>query len=256
MFVKFKSLFKNFDKVINSAKALENLDEKTHSKLICRFEDLFAELDQVLHQYLFKTSKEEVKFFKVILPNLLYSYWLLHIQFEMRHVKPIYTEEVVPFYKDMVKRLLNFKHTHVFLYRYYKSEKKNRDIEYFDNIDTANFTCLATDHNSYYVAYFRVIDEVVISIQETLMFYANEPLNIPKLEWTNTATSLAVLIYGLKKCGYVNYGKVTIKELCIGFEQVFNTSLQKQVHSLMHEHANKKNTETSIFIEMNNKLMK
>jgi hypothetical protein len=255
MFETYSILIKKFDKLVVKSKKLEKYELKKHGKLICTFQNHFTELDELLKFGLFTSDKEEIEFYKKTLPRYLYHYYSLILTFKLYHSKPIYTEELIPFYKGIVKQLIHFKEEHISLYYYWVSETNNRDAQYFATNNQTTFECLSTNHHSYIFAYFKVIEEMVATIQQIIFSIdtIDQPNDI-KLQWTESITSLVALIYGLKECSYVNQGNITIKELCIGFERLFNIPLQQQVHSLIYSYQKRKIRDKNIFTEMNKKI--
>lgn len=205
--------------------------------------DAITQLKAFILKYKFKSSAEEIKFFKEIKPQftskLIYHLSLYNIETK----KPSGGKEILKRY--FVKELEILKHYfdyNLHFYKYYRTGATYLDDKYFlrdkydiqlalDGYVFENDTRFSTTHD-FKVAKILANDQIQVYLENELSYLERkdsipnlQEFPKPRLTWSDTKTSLIELIYALQAQGSFNNGNADIKEIAGHFENMFNVEL-------------------------------
>ena len=224
--------------------------EQEHEVILKRSELCFVICKNVIDQlkafiikYKFKSTQEEIKFFKEIKPKfsskLLFNLMLYNIQTKKPNGGNKTTRKYLT--KELYKLKSYFDYNLDF-YKYYRADANYLDHKYFvrnkldiqltlDGHIFENDTRFSTTHD-FKISKILAHDLLQVYIEDELAsLERKEPLqnsqDVPKIKhsWTDSKTALIELIYALHSQGVLDNGKADIKEIANYFEQVFNVDL-------------------------------
>ena len=237
-------------------KLLSELDNRLRSTeeenevILKRSEECFLvskkaieELKAFIIKYKFKSTDEEIKFFKEIKPQFT-SKFIYHLMlYNIETKKPKGGKKTLRKYLSKeLDKLKNYFDYNLDFYKYYRAGANYLDHKYFirDKYDIQltldayifeNDTRFSTTHD-FKVAKILAHDLLQVHIEDELAYLdRKEPVSnieeYPKarLAWTDSKTSLIELIYALHAQGAFNNSKADIKEIAAYFETVFNLDL-------------------------------
>lgn len=194
-------------------------------------------------KYKFKSTDEEINFFKEIKPQfaskLIYHLTLYNIETK----RPNGGNKIMKKYlgKELDK-LKNYFDYNLDFYKYYRAGANYLDHRYFvrDKYDIQltldanifeNDTRFSTTHD-FKVAKILANDLLQVYIEDELAYLdrkesISNTTDHPKtrISWTDSKTSLIELIYALHSHGALDNGKADIKEIAAYLEIIFNIDL-------------------------------
>ncbi|MBA3706190.1 MAG: RteC domain-containing protein [Bacteroidetes bacterium] len=231
------------------------------------------DLKTFILKYKFKSTNEEIKFFKEIKPQftskLIYHLMLYNIETK----KPKGGKKTLRKYlvKELDK-LKNYFDYNLDFYKYYRAGANYLDHKYFvrDKYDVQltldayifeNDTRFSTTHD-FKVAKILAHDLLQVYVENELAYLERKesPDNSQdypktKLTWSDSKTALIELIYALHSQGTFGNGKADIKEIASYFEQIFNIDLGEYYKTYL-ELRMRKTSRTKFLDSMKESLLK
>lgn len=224
--------------------------EQENDVVLKRSEECFVICKKVIEQlkafilkHKFKSTAEEIKFFKEIKPQftskLIYHLMLYNIETKT----PNGGKEILKKYLSKEQdKLKNYFDYNLDFYKYYRAGANYLDHKYFvrDKYDIQltldghifeNDTRFSTTHD-FKVAKILAHDLLQVYLENELAYLDRRETGTNfqeyskiRLTWTDSKTSLIELIYALQAQGAFNNGKADIKEIAAYFEAIFNLDL-------------------------------
>ncbi|UKJ09218.1 RteC domain-containing protein [Solitalea lacus] len=203
-------------------------------------ESALQELKDFLFNYRFKTTSEEIEFFKEIKPLFLRELIYFIEVFHLEASKPFGGKEGQRnYYLQELDRLRLFFDRNNFLYTYYRTNKSHMDElfylrnkscipmlpEYLLDMDP-NFSTIYSSK----LAKLQAFEQLKEYVNQSLMALDEIELQPVKSKevsstWTDSKASLIELAYALQSSGCVNFGKADVKHIITNLERMFNIQL-------------------------------
>ena len=210
-------------------------DLYTPDRRLERIGETMASLKEELNKYIFENDPEEILFFKTVFPSILslHIYYTEKSGLEINQL--IGTRKSIKDYSDqLIKRIDEFSEQNSVFYEYCALRKTVFDSHYFLRSSPMNQEavvlfgvvmdpkfCTAYSIKLAMMSAYRRLDV------ELSRAAANDNTSLQvfqsKLKWTGTISGLTELMYPLVK--YVNHGNVNVKDIVVGFQQLFNVDL-------------------------------
>jgi hypothetical protein len=226
------------------------------------------ELLHTTHEYIlkegFKNETEEIEFFRDIKPQILGRLIYYNKVFRIETACPV--KEGKMYHKFFMIQLQQLKQEfkeyscESNFYRYYKSERSDRDKEYFmrgkiNYRDGLNSYVFEIDHqfSTYYDSKVaRILANDLIYAYLLSKIHPEEPtgtlLQISEsnkdIYWTDSKNALIELIYALYASGVISHGKIGIRKMAMVFQIVFRIPLG-DIHHSFHRMKDRAGTRTS-----------
>lgn len=204
----------------------------------------------------FKFSKDEIYFFKSVKP-LIVSKLIYYVEiFKIENYRPKvnaklqrkYFERKMKYYYDFIEEYIDF-------YRYYKTNEKYSDEEFFlrknksirtqfdrsDSYVDDDFTTSLDSIFSKFMAYELLIKHLQNEIDKLSLRVPNENILVSNLTWTGPKVGLIELIYAMAETKVINNGNIDIKEIASTFEKLFKIDLGDFYRSFMEIRQRKRN---------------
>lgn len=200
----------------------------------------------------FKTTQEEIFFFKHIKPQILSKliYYVKLFNIESKRPRSS-SKNQVKYLNSQIDKLQLYFNDNLEFYHYYRRGATTFDEQYFVRgqsdlrsptesfhffVDEQFSTCQDST-----VATIMAFDMLIVYLQqeiEKLILDADTPKTTlmkqtSKLFWTGNNIDLVELIYALHSSGAINSGTADIKEIASMFEQVFNKDLGNYYHTFI-----------------------
>lgn len=211
----------------------------------------------------FKTSKDEITFFKVVKPQL-YSKLIYYAKlFNIESKRPRGSNKSqIKYLNAQIEKLQLFFNDNLEFYNYYRRNATFLDELYFlrgktnIRLNLDSFQCFtdeqfSTSHDctvSTIIAYDILIAYLKTEIDKLERYNGNGmemtppiPEKQSKLFWTANKTDLIELIYAVHSSGAINSGTVEIKELAATCEYLFNIDLGNYYHTYVEIRSRKSN---------------
>lgn len=205
---------------------------------------LFEELREFIHQYIFKTTNEEISFFKEIKPVILSKLIYFNDIYLLELRKPNGSKEVLKnYYKKKQMAITEFCNTNLDFYQYYRSKAIHLDRYYFlrghENYQLCH-NCSMFDKDPLFstccdhrVAKMLAYDMLEIYLQQLLQNIEREEVietsraSLPDnpFKWTGTKVAAIELGYAIYAAGVLNNGNADIKEIMTYIEASFKIDL-------------------------------
>jgi len=239
---------------------VENLIEKAE-KGIKISKDMLRILRDIIFDSTFKSSAEEIDFFKNIKPKV-YNKLIYYVKlFNIESKRPRGSSKSQRKYFDNeIERLQAYFNDNLEFYQYFRRGGSSLDSQYFirgkddirlnpDNFHFFTDEKFSTSHDST-VATILAYDMLIIHLKQEIDKLENnngmettiQPFRKQsKLFWTGHKTDLIELIYALHSSGAVNSGTADIKELAATCEQIFNIDLGNYYHTFIEIRSRKSN---------------
>jgi hypothetical protein len=234
---------------------LQMLEDDPHSEKFRaerRMGLIIKTINQILKKletHRFPTEKEEIVFFKSVLPSTISLLVYYNGKNDWESVERLGTQKAKQDYLEHLFRKINdFFKDNDELFKYYRSGRTNLDQYYFlpkRNLDGENFdlisslmdpsfctiSCLKLAIFSGYASLEKNILEALnkkedgAKLRMKVWGENNIADSFDKLEWTFSKVALIELIYALKATGVFNDGKADLKTIARYFEKVFCVDL-------------------------------
>lgn len=230
-------------------------------------------LKNYIVKYKFKSTAEEIKFFKEIKP-LFHSKHIYHLQvYNIETRQPNGGNKVIKKYlqneQDKLKRYFdaNFE-----FYKYYRTGSNYLDHKYFVRdkydprlspepfyFDTDPKFCASHDFR---ISMIIANDLLQVYLEDELIeLERKEPKTKsevnPKsdISWTGPKTAIIELLYALHSEGVLNYGKAELQQIASALERAFNVDLG-QYHRTFLELRMRKGARTKFLDSLRDSLIK
>jgi hypothetical protein len=204
------------------------------SQIISRIGSIVVELKAYVLKYKFKSTNEEVEFFKSIKPIFM-SQLLFHKRlFKINLFESFNDADArISFYRRQLKVLQSFMTKHEGFYHYALSNSVHLDAIYFsrDNITKPSimhddrFTTGFDVRLSKILSNELIKDYIFDAIQKMKSHHARTLESSNGLNWTGSKTDLIELVYALQASGVFNKSSADVKQIATYFENVFNVTL-------------------------------
>jgi hypothetical protein len=198
------------------------------------------EIKEKLKSYQFASEKEEIKYFKCILPEIL----LLHIYYTHvvewdRIIRKGSDKTRYDFYDNLFTIAENFRADHKLFYDYCRNGNSDLDGFYFlrssplnrDNIYPLRIIIDPASPTTYceilatFLAHARLESELHQSLTGNRENAINPTPQSPLLTWTLPKINLIEIIYAFKEAAAFNHGKADLKTIVECFEKMFGIPL-------------------------------
>lgn len=221
-------------------------------KIIGLLEDAFDKLKKFISRYTFKSSSEEILFFKEIKPQifsqLIYYRKVYNLEMRMPTGSRVDKKEYL---ESVLGRIKYFFDLNSDFYHYYRSGSTHLDKYYFLRgkpdiqlvLESFYFERDAdfSTNCDFKVAKMIANERLTIYVNEKLSKLINTTINtltditLPKvkLTWTAKKAELVEQIYAWDSAGCFNNGNTNIKELAEYIETVFNINLGNFYHTFL-----------------------
>jgi hypothetical protein len=231
--------------------------QKLHDQLLSKLEELDRNYDpqnledlrldlittaiekikQKLKAHVFASDKDEIFFFKSILPRTLslYIYYSHVMEWDCMEKKGS-EKATYEFYDSIFTKAENLRKEQKEFYDYCRNGKTDLDRIYFlrnspmnkekeyqiiSIMDPASPT-IYCGLRARFLAYSRLEHELHKGVQETRQTTSTAVDDSNKLTWTLSKISLVEMIYALKEAKAFNHGKADVKVITEYFERIFN----------------------------------
>lgn len=214
----------------------------------------------------FSSIEEEVEFFKNIKPFIMSRFLFLTFAIRHQELKQLSPQSAGTFIQKYKKEHRDFleeykvyllellKNNPIDEQRYFVRNKFETNLNpiYSKVMLNNNFCTFHSELSAIFES--KKMIQNYIQLQEEKM--QSTILDTTNLQWTDKKTALIELMYGLHFSNAVNNGRISIKELKLVFEKIFNVDLGN-VYRAFHEIKNR--DERTVFIDylkvaMENKL--
>ena len=203
-----------------------------NSQLIASIESFVSELKQFVLKYKFRSTNEEIEFFKSIKPEFMSELWY-HRRLYKIHLFESYNlgKNRLTYYKKQLHKLRAFISKHNDFCQYILSNADHMDDKYFSRSSTAKWAPALDDRFS--TPFDIQLSKLLCNekVKEYLINAINKiesPRSTPSnstLKWTGSKTDLIELIYALQSTEVFNKGNAGIKQIASEIEIMFNVSL-------------------------------
>ncbi|ALJ04128.1 tetracycline regulation of excision, RteC [Pseudalgibacter alginicilyticus] len=221
----------------------------------------------------FKSTNEEINFFKEIKPQFSSKFIYYNKIYKMETKRPYGGQRVVKkFYRNELRKLKLFFDSELEFYRYFRTGSNYLDHKYFvrGKLDvklSLNSFYFESDKNfatthSYKVAKIIAHDLLQVYLEDKLLLLENKQPNQksqvnPKIKqnWTGSKVALIELLYALHSEGVFNNGASDLKDIAAYFEDTFNINLG-QYHRAFLEIRMRKGDRTKFMTSLKESLKK
>ncbi|ANW95819.1 tetracycline regulation of excision, RteC [Wenyingzhuangia fucanilytica] len=221
----------------------------------------------------FKSTNEEINFFKEIKPQFSSKFIYYNKIYKMETKRPYGGQRVVKkFYRNELRKLKLFFDSELEFYRYFRTGSNYLDHKYFvrGKLDvklSLNSFYFESDKNfatthSYKVAKIIAHDLLQVYLEDKLLLLENKQPNQksqvnPKIKqnWTGSKVALIELLYALHSEGVFNNGASDLKDIAAYFEDTFNINLG-QYHRAFLEIRMRKGDRTKFMTSLKESLIK
>jgi len=212
-------------------------------KSIIVIESKISILKKLVAKHKFESPQEEIHFFKEVKPayssQLIFFTKVLNI--EMR--RPIgRAKTLIKYFQNELQKIENFYFDNIEFHSYDRNKMTDFDDKYFirgkldqrlyADLCVCNISCdFSTSHDNklaHILAFellARYLNDQIVLIDRKEPVSSKSNLLKNKLQWTDSKTSLVELIYAIKHTGCINNGAITVNELTVVFESLFNIDL-------------------------------
>jgi len=247
---------------------LEVLDKNYSPKNLedHRLDLITTAIEKIKHKlksYTFGSDKDEILFFKSVLPETLSLYIYYSHVMEWGCIEKKGSEKAMyDFYDSMFTKAENFRNEQKDFYEYCRDGKTDLDRIYFlrkspmnrERVYQINSIMDPASPTVYcgilakFLAYSRLEHELHLSIQENKQTGVPAIDNGNRLTWTLSKISLVEIIYALKEVKAFNHGKADVKAITEYFERIFNIHIGNIYRSFQEIMSRK--TGYALFIDM------
>jgi hypothetical protein len=230
------------DKLLTQANSSVNATVSNHEKSIGIACEFLNRLNVSVLKYSFRSTEEEIKFFKEIKPKFLANI-IFHLNcLQIESGKPKADDTTLIKYFTRYSKLINqYNKTNKEFHTYYRSGATHLDNKYFKRgkkdpkilVDSYVFNFderLSTTHEfkvAKLIAYERLAQYISIEVNKIRNAGIKRLTNKSgsSFTWTDSKVSLVELIYALYAAQSLNSGKIEIQDLANFFQQSFNIEL-------------------------------
>lgn len=233
------------------------------------------ELRLVLRNGKFKSSEDEIRFFKKQKPCIYGRLKYYSKLYRYLTNKPLGSKKSQRIFIDSeIEKLQDYYQRNIDFVQYYRENNTMLDEYYFlrgkDNpalfSNTSHFYTdseFSTSHDNA-VAKIIAYDLLLVYYVEEIKRLKNNTTNSEglrrylktnNLNWTANKIDLVELIYALHSSGSINNGAIEIREIALACEKIFNIELGNYYHTFIEIRA-RKSTPTKFLDKLNETLLK
>jgi hypothetical protein len=203
------------------------------SQIISAIESVILELKQVLLKYKFKSSTEEINFFKTIKPVFISQLWFYKKLFKIHLFETFNNiDKRVIHYHKILKSLERFILKHQDFYHYLLSGAEHMDDKYFIRNNSAAQSSLQDerfstgyDNKISRILMDELIKDYIFAALHKIDSHSDNLNSATTLNWTGSKTDLIELIYALHASKVFNGGAADVKQIASNFETILNVTL-------------------------------
>jgi hypothetical protein len=196
----------------------------TPGELLTFVQELLYELQQFTYNYKFKSTEEEIKFFKEAKPTLLSQFYYYRKVTTITLFTSYKDEEQKKFYyQGQLQKLEEFARKHAEFYLYCVTGLTYLDNKYFVRHRTATRKIIDLRFSTGYDDTFaRLLANELL--KEYLQAYFKKSSK-GMLTWNASKTDMVELIYALHAANAINGDNMEIKQIASLFEDIFQVDL-------------------------------
>lgn len=223
-------------------------------------EDKLNELFSWMESYEFKSTEEEIYFFKELKSRLTSKYIYYHRLLEIESNAPTSSKKLkLKYYKAVINECHRASKKDNDFYKYYRSGFTHNDQFYFTRSGTKKAInkhitrifidakkCSLYDYN---VATILANDKLIEYYEDKLENINNDSANCNQnfksnLNWTGSKVDLIELIYALQTSKSINAGTTDIKEIAISLGKMLNIEIEDGLYRAYLDIKSRKNQKT------------
>lgn len=271
---------KSLNSIISQIHFKEDQISRETSHLIDEAYQMTLYLNELLHttreQILkegFKNKTDEIEFFREIKPYILGQLMYYNKVFRIETICPVKNGRM--YQKFFMNQLHDLKQEFkeyicgCHFYRYYRSERNDRDEEYFlrgkiNYKDGLNSYVFEIDHqfSTYYdskvarimaneLIYTYLMTKINPEEQTGSLLHSSE--STKDIFWTDSKNALIELIYALYASGVISHGKIGIRKITLVFQILFRIPLG-DIHHSFHRMKDRANNRTLFLDQLKSSL--
>ena len=251
-----------YDKEIE-LNCFESLSFDKAYKMMEYLQIVLKKLKQKITSTGFKSTEEEITFFKKIKPKILGKLIFYNKVYQYESNCPnnnfasekYYNKKLQELYLEYKKYLNN----HDF-YKYYKTSRTDKDSQYFTlgHIDTfSGINSFVFEIDLEFSTYYDYKIARIIA-HDLLYIFLSTKVNLPQVDignanitsyqesitWSESQNALIELIYALHVAGSINHGKGEIRKIASLFQELFGINLL-DIHHAFHRMKTRAKSRTS-----------
>lgn len=229
---------------IDKIRKEESSTVRMAERSIAAVRDSMDQLRTFIQQNPFASDEEEIYFFKQIKPPIYARMIYYRKVFNVEARKPAGNKKAVRRYLENELNLLQtIYEEHRSVYQYFRCGATHMDRQYFVRSKQGlhlhgESPCLCFDpgfHTSHDHIIAALLAHEMLAVHLTAEMQALkskvevQPAGVKKrkkLRWTGTQADIVEIIYALQASGAVEGGRVPIKDMVEGFEEVFDVNLE------------------------------
>ena len=268
---------------------MKSYTEKLHTELLAKLDELnrnydplmltdprlsiissaIEQIKEKLKTYQFKSDKDEIHYFKSVLPKTLalYIYYSDKIEWD-RVLKQRRPEWIYKLSDKLFLQAETFREEHKIFYEYYRDERTDMDNLYFLRKSPLNrevsyplLPIIDPSSPPYHckllamiIAYSRMENELKTLLAEVQGEWGMKKKNRVPCKWTGKVIDLVELNYGLHGTGSINNGNASLKDIKECLEEAFDVDLGN-TSSYFQDIIRRKNGSTTFLDLMKAKLL-
>ncbi|WP_200979803.1 RteC domain-containing protein [Echinicola sp. 20G] len=200
---------------------------------------VMLQLKEFILTHTFTDVEEEMDFFKHIKPRFEAEQVYYGELYYIRAKLPIKEEGVVQEYIKQLEFIQAYFHRHQFLYNYYRLGEESLDkslfvrnaekIPFIPDKPIVHRDARFATLGSYRFAKFMAFEHLQDYLNKEIKKIKHPPISVndPKLKWTASKVALVELTYALKASNVFNHGKVSISDIAVYLEEMFQKDLSQ-----------------------------
>lgn len=221
----------------------------------------------LIQKYSFKSREEEIHFFKEVKPQFLSKFIYYNAIYKIETKKPYGGYRILKkYYNNELSKIKRYFDNNLDFYRYYRTGSTYLDYKYFVRgqfdiklaldsyyIECDPSFCTSHDFKVAEIISNNMVQDYLIEKINYKINNQNRRINLPRLFWAESKTSLVELIYALH--AHKAFGNVDLKVIAKTFEKNFNVELGDYYHTFM-ELKNRKICKTKFINSLQDSLIK
>lgn len=207
---------------------------------------------QMIITHGFSNQEEEIYFFKILKPNILSKLMYYNKIYKIEtHSPNTASKTQKQYYLKKIKQVSSeykLYYTSSEFYKYYKSQRTDKDIEYYTrgNINVLKgVNSFAFEIDLQFSTYYdyklsRILSSKLLYEYLSIRLNQIDPSTFSKsitidntLSWSESSAALIELIYALYASRAINQGDLEIKKIAYLFQKYFNITLN-DIHHTFH----------------------
>jgi hypothetical protein len=240
MELNYISYFNEFEKEYESLRNTSDDLLVIAIEIIQYIENKLKEIFKWLKKHAFKTSQEEIYFFKELKPRMVSKLLFYKELLKLETSLPPSKKNKKKHYQELLTKMHRYVVSNREFYEYYRSKKSVRDEDLFvrrsykdivrDDCYLINYDSKLSTSHDFNVATIIANDMFTCHLEkklDELNGIIAEKFNPPKnkITWTGTKIELVEMIYGLYYKKMLNDGRADIKEIARSLCFAFNIDL-------------------------------